>query len=151
MSCGVALLVAAALFSGCSAKSHVNDPRPPIPVVVGVSVAENKIEVGPEAVGLPGERQANVNQNQGAPQNQAERGVPLVVQFNLSNTTSVPGKVFLDGAVQRVEPLTANGSGSFQAGLPTGVYLLSSNLSRGTARLVVGPSRVSSSGDLLTP
>jgi hypothetical protein len=150
-SCLAALLAAAALVAGCSAKSHENEPRPPIPTVVTVAISVKGIEVGPSAVGLPFERQPNISQNRTAPQNQAERGVPLDVRFALSNETSVPGRLLLEGAVRRVQPIVANGSGSFIAGLPSGIYRLSSNVSAGTARLVVGPSRVSSSGDLLTP
>ncbi|MBK5109956.1 MAG: hypothetical protein JJE10_01160 [Thermoleophilia bacterium] len=150
-SCLAALFAATALFSGCSAKSHENDPRQPIPTVISVAVTAKGVEVEPEAVGLPLERQPNINQNRTAPQNQAERGVPLDVKFALANATSVRGRLLLAGPIRRVEPLFANGSGSFTAGLPTGIYRLSSNLSRGTARLLVGPSRVSSSGDLLTP
>lgn len=150
-SCVAALLAVAVVISGCSASSHENESRPPIPTVVSVAVTGNAIEVTPEAVGLPGERQANIDQNRAAPQNQAEKGVPLVVKFALANEVSVPGRLLLEGPVKRVQPLVANGSASFKAGLPTGIYRLSSNLSTGTARMLVGPSRVSSSGDLLTP
>ena len=150
-SCLAALLAVAALVTGCSAESHENEPRPPIPTVVTVAINVKGIEIGPRAVGLPFERQPNISQNRNAPQNQAERGVPLDVRFALSNETSVPGRLFLEGPVRRVQPIVPNGSGSFIAGLPSGIYRLSSNVSAGTARLVVGPSRISSSGDLLTP
>lgn len=122
-----------------------------MPTVVGVSLADDRIEVSPEAVGVPGKRPVNISQNRLATEGQADPRAPLVVMVSISNLTSRNTELLLEGPVETKIPLTANGSGSFSKGLPTGIYRFSSPVSSGTARMVVGPSRVSASGDLLTP
>lgn len=147
----VALFATVVLVAGCSNSSHPNDPRPPIPTAVGVAISSSGIEVNPRAIGVPLDRQANVNQNNRAPQSPSESDAPLVTEFSLSNQTSVPGELRLEGPVNRKVQLTAGGSGSFQAALPAGIYRLSADVSTGTTRMLVGRTRFSSSGDLLTP
>lgn len=139
------------LLSACGSESHKNDPRPPVPTVVSVSVADNEILVNPEIVGRPGEIPVNIDQNRNSPINQGDPKAPAVVSVAISNLTNRDTKLILEGPASFEEPLTANGSGSFQRALPTGIYRLSSPASTGTKRFAVGPSRVSSSGDLLTP
>lgn len=146
-----ALLAAGVLLSACGAESHPNGQRPPVPPVVSVSVGADSIEVSPGAVGVPGESPVNINQNNLAPENQADPDTPLVVQIAISNLVPKNTKLILEGPAEAEEDLTANGSGGFNKALPTGIYRLSSPASGGTARLLVGPSRVSASGDLLTP
>lgn len=150
LSCVSMLIVAGALVAGCTAKSHPNDPRPPLVPVVSVSVSADSIEVAPRGIGLPGERTANVNQNLDAPQNQGDRA-PAVVNFRFSNLLRRQAPLVLEGPVDRTHPMPPASPGSFLVGLKPGIYRLSSPGSAGTARLLVGLSRVSSSGDLLTP
>lgn len=145
------LIVAGALVAGCTAESRPNDPRPPLVPVVSVSVSEDSISVAPRGVGLPGQRTPNVNQNRTAPQNQGDRSEPAVVNFRTSNLIRREVPLLLEGPVERVYRMPPSSPGSFLAGLEPGIYRLSSPASRGTARLLVGASRVSSSGDLLTP
>ena len=151
MSCIGLLVLAGLVVTGCTAESHPNEPRPPVVPVVSVAVTEDSIELAPRAVGLPGQSPANINQNRNAPENQGDRGAPLVVNFRVSNQIRRAVALRLEGPVNRVYPLTPSSPGSFLVGLETGIYRLSSPASTGTTRLLVGPSRVSSSGDLLTP
>lgn len=146
-----AVLAAGVLLSACGAETHPNNQRPPVPPVVSVSIGEDAIEVSPKAVGVPGESPVNINQNQGAPENQADPDTPLIVQVAISNLVPRNTRLILAGPAKATEVLTASGSGGFKKALPTGIYRFSSPASAGTARLLVGPSRVSASGDLLTP
>jgi hypothetical protein len=122
--------------------------------VVSVSVGEDEINakaaIG-QGVGEPGARQPYLNQNRNAPQNQADRKAPAVVNVAIANLTDRATTLRMQGPVHRVVALTPGGSGSFNMALPTGIYLFSSPASSGTARLNVGRSRVSSGGDVLLP
>ncbi|MBK5233781.1 MAG: hypothetical protein JJE13_12480 [Thermoleophilia bacterium] len=151
MFCITAVLAAGVVLSACGSETHENNPRPPVPPVVSISISDDTIEVSPLAVGVPGKRPVNINQNQLATEGQANPKAPAVVAVAISNLTNRNTELILEGPVERSEPLTATGSGSFQAALPTGIYRFSSPASSGTARFAVGPSRVSASGDLLTP
>lgn len=118
---------------------------------MSVSVSRDSIEVSPEVVGIPGKAPANISQNADAPLNQSDPEAPAVVQFAISNETRLDTELILEGPVNAVAPLTPTSSGAFTRGLPVGIYRLSSPASFGTTRLAVGPSRVSSNSDLLTP
>jgi hypothetical protein len=143
-----------AALAGCGASTHENDPRPPVPTAVSISVSADTIDADAaegSGVGEPGARQPYLNQNRNAPQNQADRKAAAVVSFAVANLTDRPTTLFMQGPVSRRLALTPGGSGSFGMALPTGIYLLSSPASSGTARLSVGRSRVSSGGDVLLP
>lgn len=149
-----ALVAACAALAGCGSESHENEPRPPVPTVVSVSVTEDTIDAtAAEGIGVgePGARQPYVNQNANAPQFQTGNDDPAVVNVAIANLTDRATFLRLQGPVGRRVVLTPNGSASFGIALPTGIYLLSSPASSGTARLNVGRSRVSSGGDLLLP
>ena len=150
-SCIGLLVLAGILVAGCTAESHPNDPRPPVVPVVSVAVNEDSIELSPRAVGLPGQAAANVNQNRTAPENPADHSAPAVVNFRFSTQIRRRVPVRLEGPVDRIYRLAPASPDSFLVGLENGIYRLSSPASRGTARLLVGPGRVSPSGDLLTP
>jgi hypothetical protein len=145
------VLVSAFVLAGCTAKSHVNDPRPPVVPVVSVAVGSDAIEVAPRTIGLPGQVPININQNRDAPISQANPIDPAVVDFRISNMVRRAAPLVLEGPVDRIYPMEPASPASFTAGLKTGIYRLSSPASTGTALLVVGPSRVSSAGDVLTP
>lgn len=119
--------------------------------MVNVAVTAHGIQVTPKAVGVPGVVPVRVNQNLRAPVNQADHKAPAVVQVTIANLTSRNTKLFLEGPKSASEVIPAQGSGSFNRALPNGIYRFSSPASTGTARFAVGPSRVSSSGDVLTP
>lgn len=146
-----ALLAAGAIIAGCGAKTHENEPRPPIPFVVGVTVGDDGINVSPETAGRPGERGPYLNQNRNAPQNQADRKAPLVVNIAVANLTRKDTELVIEGPASRTEKLVGAGSAAFNMALPTGVYRLSSPASSKSTRLTVGRSRVSSGGDVLIP
>jgi hypothetical protein len=139
------------VLAGCEAKSHENAPRPPVIPVVSVSVSENAIDVAPIGVGIPGKRAINLNQNADAPTSQADPIAPLVVNVRFSNMTDRNAPLVLEGPVDRIVPMAESAPGNFTVGLETGIYRFSSPASTGTRRLLVGPSRPSSAGDLLTP
>lgn len=151
MSCIGTLILGGLVAAGCAAESHPNDPRPPVVPVVSVAITEDSIEVAPRGVGLPGQSPTNINQNRNAPENQGDRGTPLVVNLRVSNQIRRPVPLRLEGRVNRIYRLPPASPGSYLIGLETGIYRLSSPASLRSARLLVGPSRVSSSGDLLTP
>ena len=151
LSCLSVALLSAFVLAGCTAKSHENDPRPPVIPVVSVSVSADAIEVAPRGIGLPGQLPVNLNQNQNSPINQANRADPAVVDFRISNIVRRAAPLVLEGPVDKIFPMTASAPASFTAGLKTGIYRLSSPASADTALLIVGPSRISSAGDVLTP
>lgn len=149
-----AVLVAGAAIAGCGATTHENEPRPPIPTVVSISVGDDEINASPaegDEVGEPGVRQPYMNQNANAPQNQADRKAPAVVNFAIANLTDRASTLRMEGPVSRRVAITPNGSASFDMALPTGVYRLTSPASTGSTLLTVGRSRVSSGGDVLLP
>lgn len=145
------LLAAGAIVAGCGSESHENEPRPPIPAVVSVTVAADEINLAPEAAGEPGERGPYLNQNRNAPENQADQDAPLVVNVAVANLTRKDTVLRLEGPVGHVQRLVGSGSAAFTMALPTGAYRLSSPASTGTTRMEVGDSRISSSGDVLIP
>jgi hypothetical protein len=145
------VLVSAALLAGCTTESHENAPRPPVVPVVSVSVTRDSIEVAPRGVGIPGKRPININQNRTAPISQADPAAPAVVDFRISNTVRRAAPLVVEGPTDRIYPMAAASPTSFTAGLKTGIYRISSPASSGTALLFVGPSRISSAGDVLTP
>jgi hypothetical protein len=139
------------VIAGCTAESHENNPRPPVIPVVSVSVDASSIEVAPRGIGLPGQLPVNLNQNRNAPIGQANRAAPAVIDFRVSNIVRRAAPLVLEGPTDRVFMMAPASPGSFTAGLENGIYRLSSPASTGTARLIIGPSRVSSAGDVLTP
>jgi hypothetical protein len=151
LSCVCLLVLTGTLVAGCTAKSHPNDPRPPVDQVISVSVSDDAIEVAPRGIGLPGQVPVNLNQNRNAPISQADRAAPAVVDFRVSNLLRRRARLTLEGPVDREFDMTPASPGSFTAGLEPGIYRLSSPGSAGTARFIVGSSRISSSSDLLTP
>jgi hypothetical protein len=126
-------------------------PRPPVPQVLSISIADDEILVSPEIISLPGRKPVNISQNKNAPMNQADQDAPAVVEVAISNLTSRNTRMILEGPVDTAQIMTPNGSGSFRKALPTGIYRVSSPASSGTTRFAVGRSRVSSNGDLPTP
>lgn len=151
LSCVSTALISAVLLAGCTAERHKNDPRPPVVPVVSVSVSADRIEVAPRGIGLPGQLPINLNQNRNAPISQANPSDPAVVNFRISNIVRRAASLVLEGPVNRVYPMPPSSPASFTAGLKTGIYRLSSPASSDTALLAVGPSRISSANDVLTP
>ncbi len=147
----ILLAGAAAVVTSCEAKSHENDPRPPVPTTLSISVTKSGITVTPEVIGKVGRLPVNISQNRTAPASQADPRRGAVVDARVSSLTGKPSRLFLEGPIDEVKPIPGNGTTSFQAELPNGIYRLSSPASRETVRFRVGPSRVSSATDVLTP
>ena len=63
----------------CAGSTLAIDRRLTAELLGFARVSENSIEAAPRGVGLPGQRTANLNQNRNAPQNQGDRGAPVVV------------------------------------------------------------------------
>lgn len=143
--------MSAAVLAGCTAESHENDPRPPVIPVVSVSVGADEITVAPRGIGLPGQLPVNLNQNNNAPISQADRNAPAVVDFRISNLVRRAAPLVLEGPVDRIYPMAPSSPAQFTAGLENGIYRLSSPASTGTTLFIIGPSRISSAGDVLTP
>jgi hypothetical protein len=151
MLCASAVVAAGALLSACGSETHPNDPRPPIPQVLNVTIADDEILVSPEILNRPGHDPMNISQNEDAPVNQADQDAPAVVDVAISNLTSQDTEMVIEGPVEAEQSLTPSGSGSLRTALPTGIYRVSSPASSATKRFAVGRSRVSSNSDLLTP
>lgn len=150
----VALLLlagAALVLAGCSAETRENLPRPPIPTTVSVFVSEGEVLVTPERIGVPGKRPVNITQNADAQLRQAPQVRNATVDFRVANQVGRPVTLVIEGPAERLARLPGTGTTSFQMALPTGIYRLASPAAGESARLSVGPSRVSSGTSVLTP
>lgn len=146
------IAVAAALFVGaCSAEEEARLPRPPVPIPVSVAIDEEGVRLAPERIAVPGQKPVNINQNATAAIGQARQVREATVVFTVSNQTADPTRLFVEGPVERGELIPPAGTTDFQMALPTAIYRLSTPAGPGTARLTVGPSRVSSGTSVLTP
>jgi hypothetical protein len=144
-------VVATSVLVGCSANDEERLPRPPVPIPVSVAIDEDGVRVSPDRIAIPGQVPVNLNQNANAGIGQARQVEDATVIVTVSNQTSAPERLVLEGPVGRTEPIPSGGTTDFQIALPTGIYRLSSNGGSGTDRLSVGPSRVSSGTSVLTP
>ena len=122
-----------------------------MPTTLSISVMSSGITVAPEEVGKVGQRPVNISQNRTAQITQANRQRGAVVDVRVSSLTGQPSRLFLEGPVEEVHPIPGNGTVAFQTELPNGIYRLSSPASDETTRFSVGPDRVSSATDVLTP
>jgi len=152
VACALGALVL--LVAGCGAHDRVNDPRPPASTRVSVSIAEDAITVQPPRIAVGPEPTQQIPQNQHTSQPQVRSKAPLTVVVVAANLTRFDSKLELRGPKDVSSgPLYANGSGSFVADLPTGVYRLTAAdiPAAKAARLSVGPYRTSSENDILLP
>jgi hypothetical protein len=147
----VAVVAAAIALSACGNSSHPNEPRPPVPTTLTVTINPSEVHISPERLGFPGEQQQNISQNDNAAPVKANPKAPFAVRGAIANLTRVNTRLILEGPVDKTIPITASGSANFTAALPTGIYRLSSPVSLGTTLLTVGRTRNSSATDVLTP
>lgn len=142
------------LAAGCGTESHPNDPRPPLPAEVTVSITDSTISAEPTAVGVKSANGASLSGNQGNGPS-ADRKAPLVVNFTIVNTTNTDTRLDIHGSGFRKSsgPVVATGNAVFKVAMPTGSYKLeAADLPGATAApLEVGKKRVSSQNDLLLP
>ncbi len=145
----------ALVVAGCGAQEHPNEPRPQPPTRVSVSITEHAITARPSRIAIGPEPTRQIPQNQHAAQPPVRSGAPLAVALVAANLTDFESRLEVRGPRKDASsgPLVANGNGTFQVDLPTGVYTLSAAdiPAAKPAKLTVGPYRTSSKNDLLLP
>jgi hypothetical protein len=149
----VVLVALALLAAGCGAKARTNDPRPPAPVRVSVTINDHAVTVAPAIVAVGPDRSQQIPQNQ-VPQPNIRTNAPLTLTFVAANLTDFDSHLVINGPRDVSSgPMVANGNGTLQTALPTGIYRISAAdiPSAAAARFVVGPFRPSSKNDLLLP
>lgn len=147
-------LGALAFLVGCGVQERTNDPRPSPPVRVSVTISPSAITAQPRIIGIGPDRTQQIPQNVHAPQPPIRTRAPLTVVFVSANLTDSPTRLEIRGRKDAVSgPLVANGNGTLQVNLPTGVYTISAADIPGAepTRLAIGPFRASSQNDLLLP
>jgi hypothetical protein len=150
--CAIGALALAA--AGCGTEEHANEPRPQPPTRVSVTITPRAITVQPPRIAIGPEPTQQIPQNQHAGQPPVRSNAPVNVVFVSANLTDFDSKLELRGPKAATSgPLVANGNGSFQAKLPTGVYrVTAADIPRArSARFTVGPFRSSSQNDVLLP
>jgi hypothetical protein len=151
MACSVVVL---AFLAGCGAQKHANDPRPPAPTRVSVSITRDALTVQPIAIGVGPAHTQQIPQNRRVPQPNTDGKAPLNVVFVVANLTDFDSRLEIRGPRDAASgPMVANGNGSYQVNLPTGIYTLAAAdiPSARPAHLLVGPYRASSENDVLLP
>jgi hypothetical protein len=154
LAAGCALAALALLAAGCGAEESANEPRPQPPTRVSVTITPRAITVQPARIAIGPEPTQQIPQNQHAGQPPVHTKRPLDVVLVTANLTDFDSKLELRGPKDVVSgPLVANGNGSLQATLPTGVYEVSAAdiPSAKPVRFTVGPYRSSSQNDVLLP
>jgi hypothetical protein len=149
-----ALLLPAALAAGCGVQEHENAARPQPPTRVSVAVTADRVTVQPTRIAIGPEPTQQLPQNQHVRQPPVRSNAPLIVTFTAANLTDTDSHLELRGRRNVSSgPLVANGNITMQAGLPTGIYVVSAAdiPAAKPAKLVVGPYRSSSENDVLLP
>jgi hypothetical protein len=154
LAAGCALAALGLLAAGCGAEESANEPRPQPPTRVSVTITPRSITVQPPRIAIGPEPTQQIPQNQHAGQPPVRSKRPLDVVLVTANLTDFDSKLELRGPKDFSSgPLVANGNGSLQATLPTGVYEVSAAdiPSAKPVRFTVGPYRSSSQNDVLLP
>lgn len=144
----------ALVTGGCGSEEHANEPRPQPPTRVSVTITPKAITVQPQRIAVGPEPSQQIPQNQHAGQPQVHSDAPVTVVFVTANLTDFDSKLELRGPHNAVSgPLVANGNGSLQTTLPSGIYRVSAAdiPSAKPVRFTVGSFRTSSQNDLLLP
>jgi hypothetical protein len=153
-ACVLGALLLTLPLAGClGAEEHANDPRPPIPAEVTVSISDKKVSVQPSVVGLIGEGQP-ISQNADVENPNLGSNTDLNVIFTIANLTETDSKLEIQGPKDASSTeIVGNGTARYEVALPTGEYLVSAADIPGAfaADFTVGPDRVSSQNDLLLP
>lgn len=125
-------LTVAAGSTGCGEKRERRNstPRPALPIVLGTVVTKDKIRVSPTQFGA-GQVEVLVSNRSGRPRRITIRGNGSVA------LTTTP---ISDGETSKAQTI-----------LKPGVYELNAGAGIPAAKLVVGPERPSSGGELITP
>jgi hypothetical protein len=151
---GCAVGALALLAAGCGAQEHANEPRPQPPTRVSVAITPRAITLQPQRIAIGPEPSQQIPQNQHAAQPPVRSKAPLDVVFVTANLTDFDSRLEVRGPKDvKSGALVANGNGSLQTALPTGVYMVRAADIPGAkpVRFTVGPYRSSSENDLLLP
>ena len=154
IACAIGTLAFALAAGGCGKQEHANDPRPPIPTEITVSISQKQVSAQPSKVGVAGKNQQQLSQNEGQKNPEISSNTPLDVVFTIANLTNVDTHLEIQGPKDGTSNIVvAGGTGQYQVALPTGDYLISAGDIPGAvaAHFSVGPARVSSQNDLLLP
>jgi hypothetical protein len=136
-------LAASVILLGCGAKEHANDPRPPVPTDVGVTINAKRVSVDPAAINFSGPSTAQISSS-----------TPVNVVFTIANQTDTDRKLTIQGPVKSSSGVVvANGNARYQLDLDTGDYLLSAvgGPAAISTRFSVGPKRRTSDSNLSIP
>jgi len=154
LATGCALAALAAATAGCGAEETANESRPQPPTRVSVAITPTSITVRPARIAIGPEPTQQIPQNQHAGQPPIRSDKPLDVVFVAANLTDFDSQLEIRGPKNaKSDLLVANGNGSLQTDLPTGVYRISAAdiPTARPVRFVVGPYRTSSQNDVLLP
>jgi hypothetical protein len=154
LGCILATATLALVAAGCGAQENANQARLQPPTRVSVSITPRSITVEPQRIAIGPEPTRQIPQNQHAGQPAVRSNEPVDVVFVAANLTDFDSKLEVHGPKDVTSgALVANGNGSLQASLPTGVYRLSAAdiPAAKPARFAVGPYRSSSQNDVLLP
>ena len=149
-----ALAAAAFAVAGCGAQENANESRPQPPTRVSVAITSSSITVRPPRIAIGPEPTQQIPQNQHAGQPPVRSNEPVDVVFVAANLTDFDSRLVVRGPKSVTSgALVANGNGSLQTSLPTGVYRLSAAdvPAAKPTRFAVGPYRSSSQNDVLLP
>ena len=130
-------LLTATFLAGCGGEDdYANNPRPPRPIVVSASIADDKVSVSPTEFGAG--------------------PITLIV----TNQTSASHQVTLEtdepagsppGIRQQTAPINPRDTASLQADVRKGTYALRAGQGIAPAKIAVGSKRPSAQNDLLQP
>jgi hypothetical protein len=151
---GCVLGALALVAIGCGTEEHANESRPQPPTRVSVTITPRAITVQPPRIAIGPEPTQQIPQNQHAGQPQVHSNAPVDVVFVTANLTDFDSKLELRGPKAATSgPLVANGNGTLQTTLPTGIYRVTAADIPGarSVRFAVGPYRSSSQNDVLLP
>jgi len=149
-----ALAATALAVAGCGSEENVNESRPQPPTRISVAITPSSITVQPPRIAIGPEPTQQIPQNRNAEQPSVRSNEPVDIVFVAANLTDFDSRLVVRGPKEtESDALVANGNGSLQTSLPTGVYRLSAADIPGAkpVRFTVGPYRSSSQNDVLLP
>lgn len=154
LATGCALAALALAAASCGTEETANESRPQPPTRVSVAITPTSITIQPPRIAIGPEPSQQIPQNVHAGQPPIRSNKPVDVVFVTANLTDFDSRLEIRGRKSdKSDLLVANGNGSLQTSLPTGIYRISAAdiPSAKPVRFVVGPYRTSSQNDVLLP